>query len=64
MPESQNAEAIRAQEQHLQLAAGEREFYLISPSGMSKERADYLYKEIREFCKDGTEDLVAPPVPQ
>ena len=36
----------------------------ISPSGMSKERAEYLYKEIREFCKDGTEDLVAPPVPQ
>ena len=36
----------------------------ISPSGMSKERAEYLYKEIREFYKDGTEDLVAPPVPQ
>ena len=36
----------------------------ISPSGMSKERVEYLYKEIREFCKDGTEDLVAPPVPQ
>ena len=27
MPESQKAEAIRAQEQHLQLAAGERQFY-------------------------------------
>ena len=36
----------------------------ISPSGMSKERAEYLYKEIRGFCKNGTEDLVAPPVPQ
>ena len=36
----------------------------ISPSGISRERAEYLYKEIREFCRDGTEDLVAPPVPE
>ena len=35
----------------------------ISPSGISRERAEYLYKEIREFCRGGTEDLVAPPVP-
>ena len=34
----------------------------ISPSGISHERAEYLYKKIREFCREGTEDLVAPPV--
>ena len=33
----------------------------VSPQGISRERAEYLYKEIREFCRDGTEDLVAPP---
>ena len=34
----------------------------VAPTGISRERAEYLYKEIREFCRDGTEDLVAPPV--
>lgn len=36
----------------------------VPPSGISRERAEYLYKEIREFCREGTENLVAPPVPQ
>ena len=36
----------------------------VSPSGISRERAEYLHKEIREFCREGTENLVAPPVPQ
>ena len=35
---------------------------IITPSGISRERAQYLFKEIREFCRDGTENLVAPPV--
>ena len=35
----------------------------IPPSGISRERAEYLFKEIREFCRDATEDFVAPPVP-
>ena len=30
------------------------------PSGFSEERSKYLFDEIREFCKQGTEDLVAP----
>lgn len=34
----------------------------VNPEGISRERAEYLYKEIREFCRDGTEDLVAPAV--
>ncbi|PFX33021.1 hypothetical protein AWC38_SpisGene2140 [Stylophora pistillata] len=34
----------------------------INPQGISRERAEYLCKEIREFCRDGTENLVAPPV--
>ena len=34
----------------------------VPPTGISRERAEYLYKEIREFCRDGTEDFVAPPV--
>lgn len=33
---------------------------VISPKAMSRERSDYLFKEIREFCRPGTEDLVAP----
>ena len=33
-----------------------------NPQGISRERADYLFKEIREFCRDGTENLVAPQV--
>jgi len=36
---------------------------IISPEGLSRERMQYLYREIREFCRDGTEDLVAPAVP-
>lgn len=35
---------------------------LINPVGISRERAEYLFKEIREFCRDGTQDLVAPAV--
>lgn len=32
----------------------------ISPDGLSEERKQYLFREIRQFCKHGTEDLVAP----
>ena len=32
----------------------------INPEGLSEERRNYLYREIRQFCKPGTEDLVAP----
>ena len=35
---------------------------IITPSGISRERAQYLFKEIREFCREGTENLLAPPV--
>ena len=35
---------------------------VISPTGISRERAEYLFKEIREFCRPGTEDIVAPKV--
>ena len=35
---------------------------VITPKGISHERAKYLYKEIREFCRPGTEDFVAPEV--
>lgn len=30
------------------------------PAGLKPERKEYLFKEIREFCSPGTEDLVAP----
>ena len=30
------------------------------PNGLSEERKLYLYREIRQFCKPGTEDIVAP----
>ena len=33
---------------------------IIQPKGLSKERIQYLYKEVRKFCRPGTEDLVAP----
>jgi len=33
---------------------------LIEPNGLSEERKLYLYCEIRQFCKSGTEDIVAP----
>ena len=36
---------------------------IITPEGLSRERKEYLYREIREFCHAGTEDLVAPAVP-
>ena len=32
----------------------------IKPEGLSFERRRYLFNEIRQFCKSGTEDLVAP----
>ena len=35
---------------------------VITPKGISRERAEYLFKEVREFCRPGTEDLVAPDV--
>ena len=35
---------------------------IVKSQGISRERADYLYKEIREFCRNGTENLVAPQV--
>ena len=33
---------------------------IINLTGITHERADCLYKEIREFCRPGTEDLVPP----
>ena len=33
---------------------------VIEPQGLDKERKNYLFNEIRQFCKSGTEDLVAP----
>ena len=36
----------------------------IQPKGLSFDRKSYLYREIRPFCRVGTEDLVAPrPLP-
>ena len=32
----------------------------VKPSGLSDERRQYLYTQIREFCRGGTEDLVCP----
>ncbi|XP_068754155.1 uncharacterized protein [Montipora capricornis] len=32
----------------------------VRPQGLSQERKQYLYREIRQFCKPGTEELVAP----
>ena len=32
----------------------------IIPEGFSDQRKEYLYNEIRQFCKSGLEDLVAP----
>lgn len=31
----------------------------LNPEGLSEERRNYLHREIRQFCKPGTEDLVA-----
>ena len=33
---------------------------IIPPKGLLPERKQYLFKEIRQFCKAGYEDLVAP----
>lgn len=32
----------------------------IVPSGLDMQRKTYLFRKIREFCREGTEDLVAP----
>ena len=32
----------------------------VDPEGLSDERKRYLHREIQQFCKPGTEDLVAP----
>ena len=32
----------------------------IKPEGLSADRKRYLFREIRQYCKFGTEDLVAP----
>ena len=37
---------------------------VIAPKGLSAERQAYLFKEIREFCREGTEDEVCPRPPQ
>ena len=33
---------------------------IIEPQGLDEERRRYLFNEITQFCKSGTEDLVAP----
>ena len=33
---------------------------IISPTGMSLERRQYPFEKIREFCREGTKDLVCP----
>lgn len=33
---------------------------VINPTGLSPARQWYLFREIREFCRPGTEDLVCP----
>ena len=33
---------------------------VVNPVGLDLERKNYLYKEIRQFCKPGSADLVAP----
>ena len=32
----------------------------LAPTGLSEQRKSYLFKEIRKYCLNGTEDLVAP----
>lgn len=34
--------------------------HVVNPEGLTEERKNYLYREIRQFCKPGTEDIVAP----
>lgn len=36
---------------------------LVIPKNLDQERKKYLFREIREFCRPGTEDLVAPALP-
>ena len=33
---------------------------VIEPNGLSEKHKQYLHHEIRQFCKPGTEDIVAP----
>ena len=33
---------------------------IINPDGLTEERRNYLFREIRQFCKPGMEDIVAP----
>ena len=33
---------------------------VVKPDGLTKERRNYLFREIRQFFKLGTEDIVAP----
>ena len=33
---------------------------VVPPSGFTRQRKEYLYTEIREFCTDETKDLTAP----
>ena len=35
---------------------------VITPKSISHEWAEYLFREISEFCQSGTEDFVAPEV--
>lgn len=32
----------------------------LCPKGLDQQRKQYLYNEIRQFCKEGTEDLIVP----
>ena len=32
----------------------------LQPKGLDHQRKVYLFNEIRQFCKEGTEDLIAP----
>ena len=33
---------------------------VVSPAGLSLTRQWYVYRQIREYCKEGTEDVVCP----
>ena len=33
---------------------------VVAPAGLSHKRQTYLYQQIREFCRPGTEDLTCP----
>lgn len=33
---------------------------IVNPDGLTEERRNYLFREIRQFCKPGMEDIVAP----